>query len=110
MKLMSALKALKIRFNPKTVVAGGAAALGLGANNAMAITAPVAGSFAYTLYDYAVLQGVQGPLGFVGGISAVVAGIGLGIQNKYLPAIATVICGAALIGAPAIVTSMGCTF
>lgn len=109
--MIKRIKALFTKlFTKKTLTVTGAAGLVMAASNAMAITAPVAGSFAYTLYDYAVLQGVQGPLGFVGGVFAVVAGIGLGIQNKYLPAIATVICGAALIGAPAIVTSMGCTF
>jgi hypothetical protein len=103
-------KLLTKLFTKKTLTVTGATGLVMAASNAMAITAPVAGSFAYTLYDYAVLQGIQGPLGFVGGIFTVVAGIALGIQNKYLPAIATTICGAALIGAPAIVTSMGCVF
>jgi hypothetical protein len=84
--------------------------VGLVSSSAMAIEAPAANSFGYTVYNFAVVQGLQGSFGFVGGIFTVLAGVGLGIQNKYLPAIATMLCGAILIGADDIVTSMGLLF
>lgn len=105
-KMKNVLKSLNLR----VLAIIGLTGLVLAANNAMAIVAPAPGSFAFTFYDFAVVQGVQGALGFVGGICAVLAGVGLAIQNKYLPAAITAICGAAVIGAPQIVTSMGCVF
>ena len=82
-------------------------ALAFMADSAFAIQAPAAGSFAYTIYDLAVVQGLQGALGFVGGLFTVLYGVYLGAQNKYLPAVATALCGGVLCAADSLVTSMG---
>ena len=93
----------------KSIIAALAMVFGA-AISAMAMTAPTANSFMYPVYDYAITKGVGGALGFVGGGFIIAVGIALAVQNKYMPAIATVICGAVLCGLPAVVTSMGATF
>ena len=43
----------------------------LGSMSASAITAPAAGTFAFDLYDVAVNDMLKGPVGFVGGMAAI---------------------------------------
>ena len=80
------------------------------AGAAMAITAPVTGDFAFNVYDIAVNDILMGPIGFVAGCFCVVAGVGLAIQQKFIPAVATCVCAAVLLGADALVVSMGMIF
>ncbi len=79
----------------------------LGAGQAFAITTPAAGSFAYDIYDIGVNEILKGPIGFVGGIGAMVAASVMAIRQMLLPAAATVLGGAFLLKADAIVSSMG---
>jgi hypothetical protein len=72
-----------------------------------AIVAPAAGSFAYDVYDVAVVKMLQGPIGFVGGVAAMIIGAVLAIQGKIMGAIPAICGGAVLLKADALVTSLG---
>jgi hypothetical protein len=85
----------------------GAMALTLVASTAFAITAPAAGSFAYDVYDIAVTRMLQGPVGFVGGVAAMVVGAVFAIQGKFMGAIPAIVGGAILLRADTLVTSLG---
>jgi len=77
------------------------------ASNALAMTTPAAGSFAYDLYDVGVNQILLGPIGFVGGCSVMVlAGI-LAIRQMLLPAAGAVLGGAFMLKADSVVQSVG---
>jgi len=79
------------------------------AGSAFAITAPAASSFAYDIYDVAVTKMLQGPVGFVGGVAAMVVGALMAIQQKFMGAIPAICGGALLLKADALVTSLGIT-
>jgi len=85
-------------------------ALVLTASQAGAFTAPAAGSFAYTVYDVAVERILQGAIGFVAGVGAMVMGAVLAIQQKVLAAIPAILGGAILLNADTMVTTLGMTF
>jgi len=74
---------------------------------AIAIVAPASGTFAYDVYDVAVLKMLQGPIGFVGGVAAMIIGAVLAIQGKIMGAIPSICGGAVLLKADALVTSLG---
>ena len=74
---------------------------------AFAIVAPAAGTFAYDVYDVAVVKMLQGPIGFVGGVAAMIIGAVLAIQGKIMGAIPAICGGAVLLKADALVTSLG---
>ena len=73
----------------------------------MAITTPAAGSFAYDIYDIAVDRVLKGPIGFVGGVVAMVVGAIAAIQARILLALPAILGGALLLKADNIVTSLG---
>ena len=79
------------------------------ANNAMAMTVPVAGSFAYDLYDIGVNQILLGPIGFVAGVACMVFAAILAIRQMILPAAGVVLGGAFLLKADAVVQTIGAT-
>ena len=74
---------------------------------AIAIVAPATGTFAYDVYDVAVVKMLQGPIGFVGGVAAMIIGAVLAIQGKIMGAIPAICGGAVLLKADALVTSLG---
>ena len=76
---------------------------------ASAITAPVAGSFAYDVYDIGVNKILQGPIGFVGGVMAIVIGAIAAIRAQIMLAIPAILGGAVILKADAITTSLGMT-
>lgn len=80
------------------------------ANAANAFTAPAASSFAYTIYTIGVTNILKGPIGFVAGVSAIVLGAIMAIQQKVMMAIPCILGGAALMSADTLLTSMGMTF
>ena len=75
--------------------------------NAMAMTVPAAGSFAYDLYDIGVNQILLGPVGFVGGVGCMVFAAILAIRQMILPAAGVVLGGAFLLKADTVVQSVG---
>lgn len=85
----------------------GAAFIAVPPDAAHAIAAPVAGSFAYDLYDIAVNDLLKGPAGFVGGVSGMLLAAILLMRQQLLPAGATVLGSAFLLKADSIVTSLG---
>ena len=96
----------------KTIFAGivVAGAVVFSAQDLLAITAPASGTFAYDIYDIAVNSILKGPIGFVGGLGAIVFGAVNAIRGQVLPAIPSILGGAALIKADSIVTSLGMIF
>ncbi len=74
---------------------------------AHAITAPASGSFAYSVYDIGVNDILKGPIGFVGGVAAIVWGAVTAIQGRIMSAVPAIIGGAAMLKADAIVSSLG---
>ena len=74
---------------------------------AHAITAPTSGTFAYTVYDVGVEKILKGPIGFVGGIAAIVYGAVAAIQGKVMAAIPAVVGGAVMLESDSIVSSLG---
>ena len=79
------------------------------ASNAMAMTVPAAGSFAYDLYDIGVNQILLGPIGFVAGVACMVFAAILAIRQMILPAAGVVLGGAFLLKADAVVQTIGAT-
>jgi hypothetical protein len=75
--------------------------------NALAMTTPAAGSFAYDLYDIAVTKILLGPIGFVAGVASMVFAAILAIRQMILPAAGVVLGGAFLLSADSVVTSIG---
>ena len=82
----------------------------LGAKIAAAFTEPAAGTFAYTVYDVAVTQMLNGAVGFVAGVAAMVMGAAMAIQQKVMLAIPAILGGAVLLNAESLVTTLGLTF
>lgn len=74
---------------------------------AHAIVAPVAGSFAYDVYDVGVNKILKGPIGFMGGVAAIVFGAYMAIQAEVLYAIPAILGGAVLLKADTVVASLG---
>jgi len=85
-------------------------ALMLGAKIASAFVAPAAGTFAYTVYDVAVNQMLNGAIGFVGGVAAMAMGAVMAIQQKIMLAIPCILGGAVLLNAETLITTLGATF
>lgn len=74
---------------------------------AMAFSAPAAGSFAYDIYDIGVNKVLKGPIGFVGGVTAVAVGAVATIQARLSMALPALLGGAVLLKADTIVESLG---
>lgn len=77
------------------------------AGNALAMTTPATGSFAYDLYDIGVNQILLGPIGFVGGVACMVFAAIMAIRQMLLPAAGVILGGAFLLKADAVVQSVG---
>lgn len=77
-------------------------------SGAFAITAPTnPNSFGYIFYDYVVLRGLQGAIGFVAGLCIVVWGASMLPAGKYIPALITIVSGGVILAADTIVTGFG---
>lgn len=74
--------------------------------NAMAITAPTTGSFAYDLYDVAVNDILNGAPGFVGGLAGV-AYSATKLGTNWMLAVLGILGSTAVLQADAITTSLG---
>ena len=78
---------------------------------AAAITAPTGPSdFAYDVYDIGVNRILNGPIGFVAGVGAMVAGAVAAIQQKIGLAAMAILGGAVLLNADSMITSLGMVF
>jgi hypothetical protein len=74
---------------------------------AMAVTAPVAGSFAYDVYDIGVNGILKGPIGFMAGVGAIAFGAVMAIRGQIMLAIPAILGGAFLLKADSVVESLG---
>ena len=84
-----------------------AAGLGLlTVNQAMAMTPPVSGDFAYDLYDIGVNQILLGAPGFVGAVLLMVYS-GTLLMRNWVLGVAGILAGTILINADSITASMG---
>jgi len=97
----------KIRQSKVIAVLTLLAAACLLSTNAMAMTVPAAGSFAYDLYDIGVNNILLGPVGFVAGVACMVFAAILAIRQMVLPAAGVVLGGAFLLKADTVVQSVG---
>ena len=79
----------------------------LQAGNALAMTVPATGSFAYDLYDIGVNQILLGPVGFTGGVACMCVAAILAIRQMILPAAGVVLGGAFLLRANTVVETIG---
>lgn len=87
-----------------TVITGGVLLAG---GTAWAINAPAAGSFAFDVYDIGVNKILNGPIGFVGGVGAMVVGAVMAVQQKIFGAIPCILGGGVMLNADNLVTSLG---
>jgi hypothetical protein len=67
-------------------------------------------AFAYPLYDIAVNKILQGPVGYVGGMTAMVIGAISLITGRILAAVPAILGGAALLKAPDLIHGLGLLF
>lgn len=70
---------------------------------------PAAGDFGYEFYDIAVNGMLNGPIGFVAGIVAIVIGAAAAIQQRVLLAVPSILGGVALINAENMMNSLAAT-
>jgi len=76
--------------------------------SADAITVPATTDFAYDVYDIIVVKILQGPVGFVGGLAAIVIGAAQ-LTKSWMLAILGILSGTVIIKADSIVSSLGMT-
>ena len=79
----------------------------LAASQAMALVAPVAGSFGFEAYDFLINNILKGPFGAIAGILAIITGVVVMIQQKMVPAVLCILGGVLVINSDKIVTSLG---
>ncbi len=90
----------------KAVVVATLGAVALSSTGAMALVAPVAGSFAYDMYDIGVNQILNGAPGFIGGVCGIVYSATL-INKNWIAAALGILACTAVLRADTITTSLG---
>lgn len=71
---------------------------------------PTSGSFAYDVYDITVNKILNGPIGFVAGVTGVVLGATQLFVGRYMTAIPPILGGALLLKAEDILTTLQLIF
>lgn len=108
--LSNAIKKIKKIGEKKTLIITTGIVLGTAAT-AAAITAPTGPTdFAWDVYDIGVNRILNGPIGFVAGAGAMVAGAVAAIQQKLGLAAMAILGGAVLLNADNMITSLGMVF
>lgn len=78
------------------------------ATTAFAISTPSnSATFAYDVYRIGIEEILQGPIGFVGGVAAIVFGAITAIRGAILQAVPALLGGGVLLKADSIVTTFG---
>lgn len=80
------------------------------ATQAMAITAPVAGSFGYEAYNFLVTTVLKGPFGAICAILLFLVAIILFVQQKIVPAVVCLVAAIVLINTSNMVTALGAIY
>ena len=108
MKVLLKLKQAVIE--KKSLILSAGLLLGTAAT-AVAIVAPAGpADFAWDVYDIGVNRILNGPIGFVAGVGAMVAGAVAAIQQKLGLAAMAILGGAVLLNADNMITSLGMVF
>ncbi len=104
---MRTIQVGKFRFSQ---VAMAAAMVCLYAGVSHAVTAPASSTvFAYDVYQVGVEGVLKGPIGFVGGVAAIVFGAVTAVRGAILQALPALLGGGVLLKADSIVTTLGAT-
>jgi hypothetical protein len=77
------------------------------ASQAMALVAPVAGSFGFEAYDFFINNILKGPFGALPASCRSLPGVVVMIQQKMVPAVLCILGGVLVINSDKIVTSLG---
>lgn len=72
-----------------------------------AFNAPTNGDFAYDIYDIAINKILAGPIGFVGGVAAIVVGAFAVIRAQIMLGIGAILGGVFMLKADSIIQSLG---
>jgi len=100
----------RIKLRKLSVVSAIAALFTFLATQAMAITAPAAGSFGYEAYNFLVTTLLKGPFGAICAILLFLVTILLFVQQKIVPAIVCLVAAIVLINAANMVTALGAVY
>ena len=99
-----------LKFKKFSVASAIAALFTFMATQAMAITAPAAGSFGYEAYNFLVTTLLKGPFGAISAILLFLVTILLFVQQKIVPAVVCLIAAIVLINAANMVTALGAIY
>ena len=80
------------------------------ATQAMAITAPVAGSFGYEAYNFLVTTLLKGPFGAVSAVLLFLVTIMLFVQQKIVPAVVCLVAAIVLINTSNMIVALGAIY
>ena len=80
------------------------------ATQAMAITAPVAGSFGYEAYNFLVTTVLKGPFGAIAAILLFLITIILFVQQKIVPAVVCLVAAIVLINTSNMIVALGAVY
>ena len=80
------------------------------ATQAMAITAPVAGSFGYEAYNFLVTTLLKGPFGAIAAILLFLVTIVLFVQQKIIPAVVCLTAAIVLINTSNMIVALGAVY
>ena len=102
------MKSLKMqKFSLMTAVA---AMFTFFATQAMAITAPVVGSFGYEAYNFLVTTLLKGPFGAISAILLFLVTIILFVQQKIVPAVVCLVAAIVLINTSNMIVALGAVY
>ena len=100
----------RLTFKKFSVVSAMAALFTFFATQAMAITAPVAGSFGYEAYNFLVTTLLKGPFGAVSAILLFLVTIMLFVQQKIVPAVVCLVAAIVLINTSNMIVALGAIY
>ena len=80
------------------------------ATQAMAITAPIAGSFGYEAYNFLVTTLLKGPFGAIAAILLFLVTIILFVQQKIVPAVVCLVAAIVLINTSNMIVALGAVY
>ncbi len=80
------------------------------ATQAMAITAPIAGSFGYEAYNFLVTTLLKGPFGAISAILLFLVTIMLFVQQKIVPAVVCLVAAIVLINTSNMIVALGAIY
>jgi len=98
------------RTNKISLMAAVAAIFTFFATQALAITAPIAGSFGYEAYNFLVTTVLKGPFGAIAAILLFLVTIILFVQQKIVPAVVCLTAAIVLINTSNMIIALGAVY